>query len=255
MDRKPLGQPVVTPADPPQDEESGWYLDLLSQRILEIHPPRRLSDAEHTDYLVRTSDRMLPLARRRVRDPHAAEDVVAEVITVGWKQRDRFEWTSQIADLDRYLGRVLSNKIADYFRGLAQSAQWIEVSLDAPKVAGEDDGETYGDHHADQTTGTEEQVEVLDTRARALQYFDRRFRPLLDDLTPKELQLIVMRHLDGLTPAQIATKLKGNPASIRTQLSRAVSKVRAVIVTLPPAELAELRELLGLSLAALVDES
>lgn len=180
---------------------------------------------------------------------------MAEVIEVGWKVRSRFGSTSQIAEFDRYLAIVLANKIANHFRALARSARWIEVSLDAPKVAGEDDGETYGDHHADQTTGTEEQVEVLDTRARALQYFDHRLRPLLDDLTPKELQLIVMRHLDGLTPAQIATKLKGNPASIRTQLSRAVSKVRAVIVTLPPAELAELKELLGLSLAALVDES
>jgi RNA polymerase sigma-70 factor (sigma-E family) len=130
-------------------------------------------------------------------DHHQAEDLVQQVLTrlyVAWPK------VSQLESVDGYVRTMLVNANVDRVR-----RRRLHVTLEGFDVA----------------APSADADSVLDLRAA------------LADLAPGQRQVLVLRHLWGLTVDETAATLGIAPGTVKSQTSDAVRRLREVLVPHP----------------------
>jgi RNA polymerase sigma-70 factor, ECF subfamily len=141
--------------------------------------------------------RLYAYAYHRIGDISAAEDIAAQVFADAVAHIHRFGDRGQ--GLGPWLYRLAHNRTIDYFRGLRRKpAQSLEASLGEPVAS-----------------GAEVDADLLRGDVMALV---RRLRP--DDQ-----QILILRFVEGLSPAEISAVLGKREGAVRTMQSRALARL------------------------------
>jgi RNA polymerase sigma-B factor len=90
------------------------------------------------------------------------------------------------------------------------------LSLDAPRPGAEDEAITYGDS----VGATDERYELVELDATVV--------AVLDQIPPRERQILSMRFVDGLTQTQIATRVGVSQMQVSRLLRRSLDQLRAL---------------------------
>ncbi|MQY03179.1 SigE family RNA polymerase sigma factor [Actinomadura macrotermitis] len=160
--------------------------------------------ADRTDfgeYAAQRSSRLLRTAYLLCRDRATAEDLVQTALTKAW-----LTWHRIGDDPDPYVYRILVNTHASWWRRRWRREVPTERMPDAPAAAG---------------TG----VEDRDALWQALAKLGRR-----------ERAAVVLRYYADLEHAAIADVLGCSPVTVRSQISRALAKLRVDPTLVPVRE-------------------
>lgn len=147
------------------------------------------------------SDALFRHSYFRVSNKQIALDMVQDTFTKTWLQMTRGEI---IKSFQSYLYHVLNNLIIDYYRKKKSS------SLDVLAEGGFD------------PIGSGEDDIIADAERGQLE-------KLLENLSPADRDVIVMRYIDGLQVKQIAKVLQDSENNISVKLHRAVKKLKSHI--------------------------
>ena len=147
-------------------------------------------------------DNIFRYCARRLFNRHAAEDVTSIVFFKAMKTIGSFQGNSK--DFRNWLYRIATNAVNDHLRTAKRRADAIRnIAL----VHG-------GDHSRDTKSYCELQEEILPVKQALL------------SLKPKQQTVITLRFFEELKLNEIAEILGQNPATTRSQLSRALSILR-----------------------------
>jgi len=135
--------------------------------------------------------------RRRISDPHRADDVVADILLRVHKNLGTLDDRDRLA---AWLFRIARNAIIDEYRRAADSREVLEA---AP-----------GDHLANQIGGLDDADTVQRELANCL-------RPMLDDLSPAYRRALQMTDLDGVTQAVAAEQEGISISGMKSRVQRA----------------------------------
>src|SRR5262245_47673858 len=160
-------------------------------------------DAEGLHYLyVRYADDVLRYVTSVVRDHHEAEDITQNVFAKLMTAIKKYE--QRKVPFDAWIVRVARNAALDHLR-------------------------------AKRAIPTEE-VRVVDTgRAQTGLDRGRALRQALEDLPPEQREVLVLRHIVGLSPGEIAGTLDKTESSVHGLHHRGRSSLRASLVELDAA--------------------
>ena len=142
---------------------------------------------------------------RRLFNRDAAEDVTSTVFFRVMKKIHLFEGNSK--DFRNWVYTISTNAVNDYLRADKKRSDVIKL------VA----REHVSDHVSD--SGSDNEIEEVNLKVK---------RALLK-LKPKYQTVITLRFFEKLKLTEIAEVLGKNPATIRSQLSRALSKLRKTL--------------------------
>ena len=151
----------------------------------------------YTDF----SDAIFRHCAFRLRDREKGKDLMQETFLRLWN------FMSEGKDIDHmraFLYRIANNLVIDYVR------KKKEQSLDAMQEAGWDIGHDETGHMQDRIA----LGQIMDS---------------LKDLDEQSREVIVMRYIDGLPPAEIAEILGESPNTISVRLHRAAQKLKGLL--------------------------
>lgn len=137
----------------------------------------------------------------RVSNREVALDMVQECFTKTWNHMAQGK---EISDMKSFLYRVINNLIIDYYRKSKSS------SLDSLL----DDGFDV----VDQSISSSETISELSLVKRHL-----------NAMPPSDKEVIVMRHIDGLSIQEIAKLLDESENAISVRLHRAMKRLQSLI--------------------------
>lgn len=154
---------------------------------------------EEAWYAIYTSyqPRLYAYAYHRVGDAQAAEDIAAQVFVDAVAQIQRFKDQGQ--GVGPWLYRMAHNRTIDYFRSLRRKpTQSLDASLLDPPAdqADVDEGLLQGD-----------------------------VMMLVRDLRPSDQQILILRFVEGLSPAEISRVLGKREGAVRTMQTRALARL------------------------------
>ena len=152
-------------------------------------------DAVRFLYL-RFADHVYGYVRSIVRDEHEAEDVTQHVFAKLLVTLDRYE--PRGVPFSRWLLRLSHNAAIDHLRG--------QRLLPVPEVHGADDAADDGDVH-----------------------LRRLLRIALERLPDDQREVLVLRHLAGLTPAEVAARMDRTVPSVNSLHHRGRRALRAAL--------------------------
>lgn len=139
---------------------------------------------------------------RRLFNRHTAEDVTSIVFFKVMRTIGSFDGNAK--DFRNWLYRIATNAVNDHLRSAKRRADAIRnIAL-----------EQGSDHTLDAESNTERQEKVLPVKQALL------------TLKPKQQTVITLRFFEKLRLTEIAEILGQNPATTRSQLSRALSSLR-----------------------------
>ena len=147
-------------------------------------------------------DNIFRYCARRLFNRHAAEDVTSIVFFKAMRTIGSFKGNSK--DFRNWLYRIATNAVNDHCRTAKRRADAI---CNIAMVRG-------SDHTFDAESDVELQEEVLPVKQALL------------TLKPKQQTVITLRFFEKLKLTEIAEILGQNPATTRSQLSRALSSLR-----------------------------
>ena len=147
-------------------------------------------------------DNIFRYCARRMFNRHAAEDVTSIVFFKAMRTIGSFKGNSK--DFRNWLYRIATNAVNDHLRTAKRRAAAI---CDIAMVRG-------SDHSFDAESDAEFQEKVLPVKQALL------------TLKPKQQTVITLRFFEKLNLTEIAEILGQNPATTRSQLSRALSSLR-----------------------------
>jgi RNA polymerase sigma-70 factor (ECF subfamily) len=147
-------------------------------------------------------DNIFRYCARRLFNRHAAEDVTSIAFFKAMRTIGSFTGNSE--DLRNWLYRIATNAVNDHLRTAKRRADAI---CNIAMVRG-------SDHTFDAESDAEFQEEVLPVKQALL------------TLNPKQQTVITLRFFEKLKLTEIAEILGQNPATTRSQLSRALSSLR-----------------------------
>ncbi|WP_197231249.1 RNA polymerase sigma factor [Novipirellula artificiosorum] len=147
-------------------------------------------------------DNVFRYCARRLFNRHTAEDVTSIVFFKAMRMLSSFKGNSR--DFRNWLYRIATNAVNDHLRTAKRRADAIrDIAL------------THGgDHTLDAESTCELQEELLPVKQALL------------TLKPKQQSVITLRFFEKLKLNEIAEILGQNPATTRSQLSRALSSLR-----------------------------
>jgi RNA polymerase sigma-70 factor (sigma-E family) len=159
--------------------------------------PRPGRDAEFAVFMAEHTDDLLRTAWLLVGDAHQAEELTQAALVRTYAAWDRV----RTGDPVRYARRVLANLRVDTWRRRRREV------LSAPEAMPD-------------TTGPRAQnrVDDRDQLVRALAL-----------LTPRQRRIVVMRHLVGLSDADVAADLGVSVGTVKSTSSRALAALRAAL--------------------------
>lgn len=147
-------------------------------------------------------DNIFRYCARRLFNRHAAEDVTSIVFFKAMRTIDSFKGNSK--DFRNWLYRIATNAVNDHLRTAKRRADAI---CNIAMVRGRD-------HTFDAESDAEFQEKVLPVKQALL------------TLKPKQQTVITLRFFEKLKLTEIAEILGQDPATTRSQLSRALSSLR-----------------------------
>ncbi len=147
-------------------------------------------------------ERVFRYCCRRLFNRHAAEDVTSEVFFRVMRTISTFDGNSN--DFRNWLYRIATNAVNDHLKTAKRRADTIRNTAQQ---------KGHGNAFAGQSDD-ELQKKILAVKQAIL------------DLKPKYQTVISLRFFEKMKLVEIAEILGQNPATIRTQLGRALSKVR-----------------------------
>lgn len=142
---------------------------------------------------------------RRLFNRHAAEDVTSTVFFRVMKKIHQFKGDSK--DFRNWVYKIATNAVNDYLRMAKKQADTFKL------VANE--------HQGDHLSGTGPDNESGEINLQIKQ--------ALLQLKPKHQTVITLHYFEKMKLTEIAEILGKNPATIRSQLSRALSKLRKTL--------------------------
>ncbi|MEU1011833.1 SigE family RNA polymerase sigma factor [Streptomyces sp. NPDC005890] len=158
-------------------------------------PQPRAPVMDFEEYVRTRHDALLCSARRLVRDPLDAQDLLQTALLRTYPRWDR------IADkrlADAYLRRVVINTRAEWWRRAQQLRELLSAQL--PETSVEDSAE----RHADRTL-------LMD---------------LVKSLAPQQRAVVVLRHWEQMSTRETATALGLSPGTVKSTLHRALTQLR-----------------------------
>lgn len=162
----------------------------------------------------RLADRLYGTALRLTRNPHDAEDVVAEAVGRAWTRLDELRDTRQF---EGWLFRILNNTFVDAWRR-RKSRQDRETSLDAPESepCGAADFSLFQQLHQPFLLwwGTPEE-QVLDSLLR------EDIQDALDELPDEFRVVMILVEVQGYSYREASELLDVPLGTVRSRLSRA----------------------------------
>ncbi len=179
---------------------SGHGAGDLTQRAV---TRAKAGDSEGLHYLyVRYADDVLRYVAGFIRDHHEAEDITQNVFAKLMTAINKYE--ERAVPFDAWILRVARNAALDYLR-------------------------------AKRAIPTEE-VRLADTgRAETAQDRGRALRQALEDLPEDQREVLVLRHIAGLSPVEIADTLQKSESSVHGLHHRGRRSLRANLVELDAA--------------------
>jgi RNA polymerase sigma-70 factor (ECF subfamily) len=147
-------------------------------------------------------ERVFRYCCRRLFNRHAAEDVTSEVFFRVMKTISTFDGTS--AGFRNWLYRIATNAVNDYLKAAKRQAETIRNAAQQNGRGNEFAGESDDELHK----------------------MNLAVKQAILGLKPKYQTVITLRFFEKMKLIEIAEILGHNPATIRTQLARALSKLR-----------------------------
>ncbi len=164
-------------------------------------PPREVDEAGlEADFDAFVSARgaaLVRMARRLLRDPHDAEDVVQDVLVKAHQHWARIV-TRDSPDV--YVRRMLVNATVSFWRRPARRERAVDV---VPVGPGADEAAAF------------------DERQRLL--------TALRQLPAKQRAVLVLRHYEGLSDEEIAAVMQTSPVTVRSNVHRGLANLRAAL--------------------------
>lgn len=146
-------------------------------------------------HLVRT-------ARRLLRDPHDAEDLVQDVLV---KAHQHWATICSRENPEAYLRRMIVNAVTSFWRRAVRRELAVPAS-DLPATAGPDEAAR------------------LDERDRMML--------ALRALPPKQRAVLVLRHYEGLADDEIARIMRTSVQTVRSNVHRGLANLRTQLTRL-----------------------
>ncbi|MFM2083115.1 MAG: hypothetical protein RL380_1806 [Verrucomicrobiota bacterium] len=188
---------------------------------LPTHSPLAVDDLmSHAEVLYR-------YAITRVRDHHAAEDLVQDTLLAAVRKPENFSGQSK---LSTWLTGILRNKILDHFRAAARKREDTLSALDA-HAEHDPDGDWF-DHNGAWASDPTAGLEVLEQHPRKLlenAEVMAAIRACLGKLPPSLRQLYALREFDGCATEQICEVTGVTRGSLAVLLHRARQLLRACL--------------------------
>lgn len=160
-----------------------------------------MNEAEFMRWYEELSDALFRHCYFRVYERERAKDIVQEAFTRTW---DYTRSGRKVDNPRAFLYRVLNNLIID------ESRKKKSLSLEALNEEGFDPGEDTRGQLADHL----EVREVLET---------------LEGLSEEQRRIIIMRHVDGFGPKEIAEVLGTRENIVSVRLHRAIKQLRKIL--------------------------
>ena len=166
-------------------------------------------DKNTFDLLVRTYySTLLFVANDILSDMQSAEEVVQDVFVKLWKIGSTL---SIDTSLSSYLTTMVRNLCIDYLR--AKERRIKTVSIDDPDVQ-------LKLHELGMEASFDEEL-FPDSLEIAMQ-------KAIDQLSPQCRQIFILNRFEGYSPKEIAEKLQISVSTVKTQISRALNKLKEV---------------------------
>lgn len=159
--------------------------------------PRDIFDQAYADF----ADAIFRHCAFRLMNRERGRDLMQETFLRFWVELNK---GTDVLNIRAFLYKIANNLVIDDVR------RKKEKSLDELQEAGWDPGE-------DQTQSMQDQMQF------------REILRVLKDIRPADRELIVMRFIDGLTPADIAEVLQEAPNTVSVRLHRAIKDLRTLV--------------------------
>lgn len=176
---------------------------------------QRLQDSDRTafDEIVRNHDaRLRAVAHRVVGCPDTAAEVVQDVFFRLWRDRN----TIEIRDhLGGYLARAVRNRALDRQKRLRLEYRWLEREVVETEQA-----------EVERISGALTDSGSHDRGGQLLQ--------ALEQLPARRREIMLLRWRDGLSYAEIASRLGLSAKTVENQISRGLKTLREVLGPLRP---------------------
>jgi RNA polymerase sigma-70 factor (sigma-E family) len=168
-------------------------------------PSEPVSDeADFEDYVTARGAALVRLARGLLRDPQHAEDLVQEVLV---RAHQRWGAIRRTSNPDGYVYRMVVNAATSFWRRAARRELVVETDrLPSPGVT--DGSDERGDR------------ELMLT--------------LLRRLPAKQRAVLVLRHYEGLSDAEIAELMGTSTVTVRSNAHRGLAAMRKLMTELEP---------------------
>lgn len=179
-----------------------------------------------TDDLMHEAAGLFAYALAKVRDHHSAEDLVQDVLLVGWKKRHQFEERSK---LGTWLIGILKFKILDHFRAKKRTP----TALATDSVNAEEWGGDLFEHLFDKRgwwkIDPNYQMDTFTESPHATAERDEIFdaiRRCIDELPARLRLLFILREVEQLSVDACAAAADVTPGSAAVLLTRARHRMR-----------------------------
>lgn len=153
-------------------------------------------DADFTAFVAAQGARLLRLAELICGDPHRAADLTQTALERAYLRWHRIRSDDPLA----YVRRIIVNSYRDWWR-LRRGREWSTGTVPEPAQAWD-----VADRHAQQDL----------------------MQAALWKLTRRERQVVVLRYYADLSEAAIAAELRIAPGTVKSSLSRALGRLRAL---------------------------
>lgn len=166
-------------------------------------------DAEFTAFVAAQGPGLVRLARGLLRDPTTAEDVVQDVLATVLLKWSR---VNAADNREAYVRRMVVNACTSFFRRAARRERAADpVDLPEGPAPGASGGSTTVADHAQQVAERDRMLAAL-----------RR-------LPAKQRAVLVLRHYEGMSDAEIADLLGTREVTVRSNAHRGLATLRTLL--------------------------
>ncbi|MFL6652462.1 MAG: sigma-70 family RNA polymerase sigma factor [Sulfurifustaceae bacterium] len=165
-------------------------------------------------------DALFGYAYLRVRDQHAAEDLVQETLLAAWRARDSFAGASSERT---WLVGILKHKLADHWRRAGRN---VEPANDDPEELDRFFDNAARDHWRNRPSAWQDPDAALEQ-----QQFWQVFADCIAGLPPAQAQAFSLCELDGASGEEACKVLQVAPTNLWVMLHRARLRLRQCLET------------------------